>query len=1371
MLYRGFLVMLGWLAVAVKVFPQPNPYAFSRLNISNGLSNNQANCFYKDKQGFLWIGTMAGLNRYDGYGFKIFYHNINDTTSLSDDFIIRILEGPDDKMWLETRNGFNVFDPGTEKISRNIGASLQSEGIPENVLIDLKKDPDGNYWFLTGRQTLYRRKADSKKSDIVYKNLFQQNQIAAFAFNKKRQCVIIHVNGLVTVLDSKSGKQVRTSNIPTTIFGAGSLFYSLFIDDEDELWIYASADITPKGLLRMNLASDKYILYAKDKGDIRLNTNLVISIQQDNQGKFWICTDHGGINLFDKKKNSIQYLLHNDDEIKSLSQNSITAAYKDNSGIIWLGTYKQGVSYYHESIIKFPLYRKRVSDPNSLPFDDVNRFVEDAKGNLWIGTNGGGLIYFDRAANRFTQYKHQPGNANSISNNVIVSLLIDHEQKLWIGSYYGGLDCYVNGRFIHYKNDPNDPYSLSDDRVWEIYEDSKNNLWVGTLNGGLNRFDRTKNIFYRMNANQPNLLSGNYISALTEDQQNRLWVGTSNGIDVIDAKNNITHYNIYNDPATRITNNNINCFLRDSRGLMWIGTRDGLNVFDPSTKTFYYFRNQDGLPGNNVLNILEDEQHHLWISTNNGIANITVGTGQQGITIKPVNYDELDGLQGTEFNENAALKTSKGEMIFGGANGFNLFFPSTIKADQVSSIVALTDLQLFNKTVVIGEEINGRTILSQSISEAKSIELRHNENILALEFAALSFFNPEKIKYAYKLEGFNDNWIYTDGNMRKAIYTNLDPGTYTFRVKASEEDGSWNEKETTLTIKISPPFWKTPLAYLLYAAVIVFALWAARRILLERARMRFEVEQQRKEAERVQQMDALKTKFFTNVSHEFRTPLSLILSPLEKIIKKAGDTDQKKQLQLVQRNAKRLLNLVNQLLDFRKMEVQEFSIHLTKEDIVNFCRDMTYSFSDISEKKDISLSFSTNVDLLETYFDKDKLEKILFNLLSNAFKYTPSGGKVSVELEYDPNRLNNGAVQLKVKDSGIGIANDMKEKIFERFYQLNTAGGVQNSGSGIGLVITKEFVKLHGGTIEVESEPEKGSCFIVTLPVKDIQEPAMLQEKKEETVLSPQVTDELLNGTGENGHAKRNTILLVEDNEDFRFYLKDNLKQNYQVIEAVNGKEGWDKARDIQPDLVVSDVMMPVMNGIELSKKVKTDPRTSHIPMILLTAMNSEETELEGFKAGINDYISKPFTFEILASRIRNMLRLKEQLRNRFQNQVEVNPADVTVSPVDEEFMKQALAAVEKNMDNPDFSVEDLSRELFMSRVALYKKLLSLTGKTPIEFIRVMRLKRAAQLLQKSDLNISEIAYQVGYNNPKIFTKYFKEEFSMTPSQYQANKS
>jgi signal transduction histidine kinase/DNA-binding response OmpR family regulator/streptogramin lyase len=1093
---------------------------------------------------------------------------------------------------------------------------------------------------------------------------------------------------------------------------------------------------------------------------------------QDNNDDIWISTDHGGINVLDKNTHTIRYILNNINDRKSLSENSITSAYKDNAGIIWVGTYKQGISYYHADIIKFPLFRHIPSVAGSLQYDDTNDFAEDAKGNIWIGSNGGGLIYYDRASGKFTQYVHHADNPNSLCNDVIVCLYMDRRQRLWIGTYFGGLDCYDGKQFVHYRHNLADSNSIADDRVYEILEDSNNNLWIGTLSAGLDRLDRDKNIFHHYKGYAPNSIHAYYISELMEDRDGNIWVGSANGIDVLDKKTgHFVYYSNFTNNPKGISNNNIISLLQDSRGLVWAGTSDGLNVFDKQNNSFKSFRIENGLPGNTILTILEDKQQRLWVSTPNGLSCIQVHQKNEDVnelTISCKNYDELDGLQGIAFNENAALKTHKGELVFGGANGFNLFDPETILPDKNIPSVVLTDLQVFNKSVGIGEKIDGRIVLPQAISQTDAVTLKYNEDVVSFEFAALNFLHPEKNKYAYKLESFNKDWIFTDGKTRKANYTNLDPGNYTFYVKAANSDGVWNAKAVALQIKILPPFWKTPVAYLLYLAFITAVLWFGRRIILQRARMRFEIEQQKQEAQRMHELDMLKIRFFTNVSHEFRTPLSLILSPMDKIIREAKDSSQRKQLQLVHRNARRLLNLVNQLLDFRKMEVQELRLNPAQGDIIKFIRDICQSFTDIAEKKNIQFSCYATVESLLMPFDFDKLERILFNLLSNAFKFTGENGKVAVQLQMEMEN-NRQLLAIKVIDTGIGISKEKQEKIFERFFQNDIPGSMVNQGSGIGLSITKEFVKLHNGTVWVESEPGKGSCFTVSLPVIEMpaitagQEPAGL-EADPEAEIKPMVPEKaVLNG-------KKPTLLIVEDNEDFLFYLKDNLREQFNILEAENGKTGWQKALGDHPDLVVADISMPEMNGIELCKKIKKDQRTSHIPVILLTALAGEEQQIKGLETGANDYMTKPFNFEILLSRVKNILDEQSRLRKTFQKQVDVKPADITVASPDEQFIFHAMEIVEKNISNPDFSVEDMSRHLFMSRVTLYKKLLALTGKTPIEFIRSFRLKRAAQLLEKSQLTISEVAYEVGFNSPKSFSKYFKTEFNLSPSSYPKGK-
>ncbi len=513
------------------------------------------------------------------------------------------------------------------------------------------------------------------------------------------------------------------------------------------------------------------------------------------------------------------------------------------------------------------------------------------------------------------------------------------------------------------------------------------------------------------------------------------------------------------------------------------------------------------------------------------------------------------------------------------------------------------------------------------------------------------------------------------------------------------------------------------------------------------------------------ELDMMKIRFFTNVSHEFRTPLSLILTPLEKMLSQTGESDQRNQLQLIHRNARRLLNLVNQLLDFRKMEVQDIKLNTSEGDIVRFIRDLSYSFSDLSERKNITFSFTTSVQQMETFFDQDKVEKILFNLLSNAFKFTPENGAVGVALNLKEQQ-GKLFVEIKVKDSGIGIPADKQEKIFERFFQVETPKSMVNQGSGIGLSITREFVKLHGGTIHVDSTPGNGSCFTVLLPAKEITHREILfdgQGQQEEEVVPVSVATTL-------EVDRKPLLLLVEDNEDFRFYLKDNLRAHYAILEAANGKQAFQKALASLPDLIVTDVMMPEMNGIELCRKIKSDPHTSHIPVILLTARTADEQKVEGFETGASDYITKPFNFEILQARIKNVIAQREAFQKVIQKHLEIKVSDIPVTSLDEKLIQKAIQTVEEHISDPEFSVEELSHEMGMSRVHLYKKLLALTGKSPIEFIRCIRLQRAAQLLEKSQLTVSEIAYQVGFNNPKYFTKYFKDQFKTLPSNYALEK-
>ena len=1360
------LISIVLLLLSTAVFPQNERYNFSKLDIFSGLSHNEVNAILKDRDGFLWFGTPAGLDRYDGYSFKIFNKKRNDSSSLYNNYILSLSELPDGKMWVATRGGYCVYNSKTEKFDLAYNSYLHSLGLPSGLIMKIVKGNNGRYWFLYDDLDLYLYSSTEKKAK-PFRSQFKFNpseKITSVQETKDGKLWLVFQNGLLQKYDIQENRIIFSSTAVQELI-KGNVSHDLMVDSDGDIWLWHYT----YGALLFHPANNSVRKFNENSFPSKLSSHLLSQIVQDNKGIVWVATDHGGVTLIDKKNNCrTSYLLNDPKDPQSLSYNSIKALYKDDNGIIWLGTYKQGVNYYNGSIVQFPLYHHQESNAGSLQFDDVNRFVEDRNGNIWIGANGGGLIYFDRKNNTFKQYLHDANNANSPASNVIVSLCIDHDDVLWIGTFLGGLSSFDGKKFTHYRHNDNDTSSLTNDNVWEIYEDREQRLWIGTLGGGIDLLDTKTKRFthYKSQEGQHDPLRSNFISTILQDKMGNLWIGTVAGIAVFEKNKNTPVFYQQTNDKNGLSNNNITCLLESSDGNMWVGTGDGLNLFNKQTKRFQLFTTSDGLPDNMISNILEDDRHTLWISTPNGLCNAIPVQTKNGVHFSIINYDGINNLQNREFNENAALKTRAGELIFGGPSGFNIINPSAIHQPAYRPKIFFTSLQILNNAIEPGERVNNRILLKQSISQVQSIDLKYKENVFSIEFTSLDFAHSARDKYAYMMEGFNADWLYADASQRRATYTNLGPGHYTFKVKALGRDGLWSDVRT-LHINIEPPLWRTSIAYIIYVLIAAGIFLLIRRITLERIHIRFELQQQRREAERAHTLDRLKTKFFTNVSHEFRTPLSLIMAPLNKMMEQATDEEQKKQVNLVQRNAKRLLNLVNQLLDFRKMEVQEVKLHPAIGDIVRFSKDISYSFMDIAEKKSIQFSFSSNIDSLEIYFDRDKIEKILFNLLSNAFKYTHDSGSVSIQLTYNPavNNETDGTLAIQVKDTGIGIPAAMHDKIFERFFQTDVPESMVNQGTGIGLAITKEFVKLHNGVITVQSEPEKGACFTVLLPAKKIYEPS----PRAATNLIP-IEDEDQAILEETQKGRKKTIIIVEDNEDLRFYLKENLKTQYHIEEAADGKEGWEKIKQLNPDLIVSDIMMPLMDGVELTRKIKTEILTAHIPIILLTAMGSEEKQLEGLKAGVNDYITKPFTFEILASRIRNLLTQQKLLQKRFQKQIEVNPAEITVTSVDEKFLQQALAIVEKHIDNPEFSVEDFSRDMYMSRVSLYRKVLSLTGKAPMEFVRSIRLKRAAQLLEKSGKAVAEVAWEVGFNNPKLFTKFFKEEFKVTPSQYVANK-
>ena len=1368
------LVFLSARSTQATSIPRNEPYKFMHIDINNGLSSNEINAILKDQQGFMWFGTAQGLNRYDGSGFKTFLHDFNDSTSIPFNGIANLFEDFDGRLWIRSYAEFTIYDPVLERFL-SPGKNYRSTEIPIAGLQSFFTDSKNNTWLVNSNYGLYQfNPANQTVDSIQFVSKVDRpdydNSLSDISEDGKHMIWVVSKAGELLQINPETKQTEQTYFLGDEVLDEHNNF-QLFIDSDNDIWIYSAG--IPYGVFFFDHQTKKISRYTQSSTTYKLSANLVSSVVEDNNGAIWIGTDHGGINIIDKQKKDVTVLQNNSQNPFGVAQNSITCLYRDNENIIWAGTYKKGISYYHKNLIPFNHYRYSAEEPNSLPYNDVNCFVEDNRGNLWIGTNGGGLIYFNRNKNTFKRYLHDADNPNSISANVIIALHIDSKGTLWGGTYQGGLNRFNGSTFKHYLHNPDNPGSLSDNRVWSVFEDSKQNLWIGTLNGGLNLFDRSKEEFIHYTSDDINSVGSNFIMSIMEDSEQNLWMGTSSGLDVLNLNTKrFTHYDA--DPATpgQLSDSNANDVHEDERGLIWVATTQGLNILNKTQGTFKVLTEADGLANSNIKTIEEDENGNLWIATLKGISKISVENYSHQLPIGNLevdieNFGLQDGLQGNEFNQKSAYRTRSGELIFGGANGFNLFKPEDIVAHTSNEKIVLINLKVFNENIKVNEPFRKRIILDKSITYSKQITLKHKENVFSVEFASIGYFHPEKNNFQYQLSGFNNEWLEVNREMRELTFTNLNPGNYQLRLRVSNDNSNWREMTPPLNIEILPPFWETGYAYLLYFFLIAVLLFITWKILAERQRLKFEAEQEHREAERIHQVDTLKTRFFTNISHEFRTPLSLIIGPIEKLIENSTNDGDRKHLILIQRNARRLMAMVNQLLDFRKMELQKIKVNKNWGEIIGFIHEISTSFEDLMESKNISFHFSSSHKSLYTYFDKDKTDKIYTNLLTNACKFTNNGGKISMDINLNTSSEKR-VLTVKVSDTGVGIAPEQQMQIFNRFYQTDNTGTEMKQGTGIGLSMVKEYVSLQGGDVNVDSQLNKGSTFTVEIPVDIFTDEEIAANKKFEKTerkINKQSTPTKTDKAPDFDRAKK-TLAIVEDSSDLRFYLKENFKNKYNIIEAENGAEAWTNFEKQLPDMVISDVMMPEMNGIELCAKIKSNRKTRHIPVILLTAKTDTAPVVEGYESGADAYLTKPFDFNVLESRIENLLRSREQLRVSYQSMIGLSPEKIKVDSVDEKFIKKALKIVEDNITEASFTVEDFGAEMGMSRVSLYKKLLALTDRTPIEFIRIIRLKRAAHLLETSQLSVSEVAYQVGFNNPRYFSKYFSKEYEMLPSEY-----
>ncbi len=1316
----------------------------------------------------MWFATDDGLNKFDGTNFTVYRNIAGDTNSLRVNEILTLCLDKQGNVWVGTSGGgLSLYDRKKDNFTnfpfRNVHGGFSTKSVIRSICCDHR----GKLW-IAQFEGVY-------EFDPVTKIVRPVNLVRPEGANRVRVTLLCIFEdskhriwlgsdyGLYLYQRESDSFKRFTHNPADPNSLSSDVVRTISEDSTGNVWFG-----TVEGLNKLPAGESRLIHYKNTGPDaIGINSNEINCIAADKEGELWIGTNVG-LNKFNPVTKAVSVFEPDAENIHSLTSKNVRCAFIDKQGIYWFGTFRGGINKYDRNLNLFNLKLSNTFQENSNKAAIITSLAENKNGNVYIGTDDEGLLEFDRKTEKLRRLPFPKSNNVPVA---ILSLQPARDNRLYIGSFAHGLYILdpATGHLENLKKGT-EPGDLSSNDIFCLKEDSKGNIWVGTNGGGVNVMQHKKVILkFKPNPNGLNehaIPVNGYARAIAEDHEGNMWIG-SHGAGLAVYNTATRSFKVFTRDNSQLPSDKVEALLCDSHGSMWVGTYGGgLSLFDKAKKQFINFGEKDGLQNTTIYQLVEDLQGRIWLSTNTGIGCFDLNKKSFR------NFNNQHGVQNNNFVHGAGIRLSDGTVFFGGLQGFNYFDPAALTTNRNVPAVLFTDLKISNKSVIAGDG----SPIKEHISVAQEIRLDFKQNF-ALSFVALNYTNPKQNRYAYKLEGFDKEWNYT-GTINTASYTNLDPGHYTFRVKASNNDGVWNVQETTIKIYVKPPWWATIYAYIFYSLVIAGLLLYSRYRAIAKWRRKFAIEQERTEVRRMQELDRLKLQFLTNLSHDFRTPISLIMGPVEQLINEETARSKTDKLQMIRRNARRLLNLVNQLLDFRKMEEHELKLQLSKGEFVSFIKEVCESFRDLSERKNINFSFTSQITQLHTQFDRDKTERILFNLLSNAFKFTQAGGDVGVEINTAEKQDGSDRqwVAIRVTDTGVGIPREDQEKIFERFTQNNTPEHILNQGTGIGLSITKEFVKMHGGAIDVESIMGKGSAFIIQLPLKVLAEPAPSNPINNHTetqalnVETAPVSFETITEEETEAIPDALSVLLIEDNEDFRFYLKDNLRNNYKILEAANGKEGWQKALACHPRLIVSDISMPEMDGITLVKKLKADKRTSHIPVILLTAMTGEEEQLRGLGTGANDYITKPFNFEVLHAKIRSLLNLQLTMQSAFTKQIKVVVPEVQFESADEKLLQEIVSYLEKNLTNSQLSVEALSKEVGMSRSSLYSKLLELTGQSPVEYIRSFRLEKAAVLMEKSHMTIAEIAYQVGFTTPNYFARSFKSKFNVLPSEYIARK-
>ncbi|PTS98979.1 hybrid sensor histidine kinase/response regulator [Pedobacter sp. HMWF019] len=1323
---------------------------FNQLMTKNGLSQNSIFAITQDYRGFMWYGSRFGLNRYDGHRFLLYKSIATDSNTLSDDYILSICSDAQHTLWVGTSNGLNKFNPITNSFKR-IYIPDTKKNTGTNAITTIYEDKERRLWIGTykGLYLLTNKKLTifSPAASLGLRHPLLNNEILSIFEDHEGSFWIGTNKGLLCFRKHQREATVYIKSGPNSI--SDNAVTAIAEDNDKNLWFGTETG----GLNLINKSSPGFKTFRHADG---LNTgpihNAIRKIIKTKSGELWIGTQEG-LSILNPRSKTFTSYQHRKANAQSLNQNSIYSIYEDRNGSIWIGTYYGGINVKYAYATRFKTWQYDEKSPG-LNHNVISSIIGDKNNNLWIGTEGGGLNYFTSATRKFSAYNYNYMDTTSLGSNLVKVLYRDKSDNLWIGTHGADLNLFnpAHNNFKHFiTQEPNTRTTRAE--IVAILEDHNRDLWVGSQTG-LKVYKKTGSSLHSA-ALIPELrsLENKNVKVLFEDSKYNLWIATTTGLYLYTQKPSLLRYFKLMQGSNSVNNNAnyINCIQEDSKGNIWIGLYyGGLCKYDVQKKSLTEtFTTKDGLPNNNVVGILEDDHHQLWISTSNGLSkfNPSQNTFQT--------YTTSDGLAGDEFNYNSFFKATNGIMYFGGFNGLTYFHPDEIGKNNYVTPVIFTGLKLFNVPVVINSKDH---LLNQDLGFTKKLTFHYDQNVFTIEFSLLNYIKSGKNKYAYKLEGINNDWI--ESHTPSATYTNLPSGVYTLLVKGANNDGVWS-KPVGMQIEILPPLWKTWWAYCLYTILLGIIVFFITRFFYLRGLLLKDEE-----------LHQIKLNFFTNVSHEIRTHLTLIMAPVEKLIEnESHDQRIMKPLMSIKSNANRLLKLVSELMDFRKAETKHLKLKVAPYDLIEFLTEICGSFYILSSKKNIEFSFEHDNGPVIMYFDKVQMEKVFFNLLSNAFKFTLEGGKITISLQQKKDQ-----VQVSIIDTGSGIAPQYLEQLFVNYFQVDDHS-IQNTGYGIGLALAKTITELHNGTIEVTSKPATSdqpgnTCFNITLLNGYAHFPKnYLTNPPGETNFSLSVPEE----NQSDGHSdfilqlrdnKRFKVLIVEDNPELQQLIGGSLNQSYHILFSGNGLEGWNTAIEEIPDLIISDVMMPEMDGFTLCEHLKNDERTNHIPVILLTAKGEQTDQISGLTLGADIYLTKPFSTKILQLHVRNLLQARENIRLKYSKGFIPEPNNLNISNVDEQFISKLVLIIENHMEDENFGIEFLAEKIGMSLPVLYKKLKAITGLSVNDFSKSIRLKKAAQLLLQKRYTVYEIGYMVGFSDRKYFSKEFKRQFGKTPTDY-----